>query len=177
MKSYHTIAPYFRRHLLRLLVGLAALLVVDLLQLFIPRVIKHAVDQLAMQTATPMSVTLAGLTIFGLAAAIGVFRFVWRLLILGFSRIVEKELRLKLYAKLLTLPPSWFMNRTTGDIMAHATNDLDAVRMASGMGLVALLRFALVMGTASLGIHDLDQTPVSALLALIPMPLIPVLTK
>lgn len=167
--------PYFRRHAVSLAVGLSALIVVDLLQLLIPRVVKHAVDGLTMQSATPASLAQAGLTVLGIAAAIGAFRYVWRLLILGFSRIVEEDLRNRIYSKLLALPPAWFMTRTTGDIMAHATNDLDAVRMAAGFGLVALVD-SILLTTAAIGFMvwiDLKLT----LLALIPMPLITFLTR
>ena len=175
MTGYRTIKPYFLHYRGRLIVGLAALLLVDLLQLLIPRVIKTAVDDLTYQTATAGSLALAGVTIIVLAVIIGVFRFIWRILILGFSRIVEEDLRNRLFSRLLSLSPPWFMTRTTGDIMARATNDMEAVRMASGMGLVALVD-SLLMGAASIGFMiwiDLRLT----LLALIPMPIVSVLTR
>lgn len=175
MNGYRTLRPYFRRHRLRLSIGLAALIIVDLLQLIIPRVVKHAVDQLSSLSATPYSLALAGLSIAGLALTIGLFRYVWRRLILGFSRIVEEGLRNRLFAKLLTLPPAWFLTRPTGEIMAHATNDLDSVRMASGFGLVALFD-SLLLGTAAIGFMiwiDLRLT----LLAMIPMPFVTLLTR
>ncbi|MEW6265858.1 MAG: ABC transporter ATP-binding protein [Thermodesulfobacteriota bacterium] len=174
MNSYRTLWPYLRRHRYRLAAGLAALLWVDFLQLMIPRVTKHAVDQLYSQTATAVSLAWAGLTILALAATIGVFRYVWRRLILGFSRLVEEDLRRRLYAKLLTLPPAWFMARTTGDIMAHATNDMEAIRMAAGLGLVALTD-SFLMGAASIGFMAWINGRLT-LLALIPMPLVTILT-
>ena len=130
--------------------GLLALIIVDLMQLLIPRVVKHAVDHLSDFQADATSLALSGLSIVAMALVIGLFRFIWRQLIIGFSRIVEKELRAQLFTKLLTMSPAWFMNRTTGGVMAYATNDLDAVRMASGMGLVALTD-AVLLGTASVG--------------------------
>jgi len=154
---------------------LAALLVVDVLQLLIPRVIKHAVDQLSSFTATPSTLAWSGLTIAGLAVAIGLFRYIWRLLILGFSRIVEEDLRGRLYSKLLTLAPAWFMTKTTGDIMARATNDIEAVRMSAGFGLVALVD-SVLMGAAAVGFM-MWIDPRLTLLALVPMPLISILTR
>ncbi len=167
--------PYFRRHLWRLFFGLLALIVVDLLQLVIPRVVKHAVDDLSTMSATPRGLVHYALMIVLLAAGIGFFRYFWRLLILGFSRIVEEDLRNRIFTRLLSLPSSWFLTRTTGDIMAHATNDLDAIRMAAGFGLVALVD-SVLLGTAAVGFMiwiDFKLT----LLALIPMPLITILTR
>ncbi|MEW5722341.1 MAG: ABC transporter ATP-binding protein [Thermodesulfobacteriota bacterium] len=175
MKGYRTLWPYFHRHRYRLAAGLAALMLVDFFQLVIPRVVKHAVDLLSTMEATPGSLALAGVKIVGLAAAIGFFRYFWRFLILGFSRIVEEDLRNRLYAKLLTLSPAWFLTRTTGDIMALATNDLEAVRMSAGMGLVALTD-SVLLGAAAIGFM-IWINPLLTLLVLIPMPLITILTK
>lgn len=175
MSSYRTLWPYVRRYWLMILGGISALLFVDLLQLIIPRVTKSAVDQLSNFSASPESLARAGLTIVLLAATIGVFRYVWRRLILGFARTVEKDLRRRLYGKLLTMSPAWFLARPTGQVMAHATNDLDAVRMASGMGLVTIVD-SLLMGTASIGFMAWIS-PTLTLLILIPMPLVPILTR
>ena len=175
MKSYRTLWPYFVRHRLRILLGLAALISVDLLQLLIPRVIKFAVDHLTDMTATPSLLALAGVIVALLALGIGVFRYIWRRLILGFSRIVEEDLRNRLYAKLLALSPAWFLSRGTGDIMAHATNDLEGVRMASGFGLVALVD-SLGLGLAAV-IFMLWIDPGLTALALLPMPLVTILTR
>ena len=175
MTSYRTLWPYFRHHRLRLLLGLASLLLVDFFQLMIPRVVKHVVDALTFFTATPGSLALSGLIIVGLAAAIGLFRYIWRRLIIGFSRVVEKDIRSRLYHKLLLLSPAWFQTRTTGDIMAHATNDLEAARMAAGMGLVALVD-SLVMTTAAIGFMLWIDARLTVL-ALIPMPFIALLTR
>lgn len=175
MNSYKTLLPYFKKYRLRILIGLISLLLVDFFQLLIPRVVKYAIDELASFRAEPGTLVKSGLALVGLAFAIGLFRYVWRLLILGFSRIVEKDVRERLYTHLVSLSPSWFLTRSTGDIMAHATNDLEAVRMASGMGLVALTD-AIVMGAASIGFM-IWISPKLTLLALIPMPLISILTR
>ena len=175
MNRFRTLWPYILRHRNRLIGGLAALLLVDFLQLMIPRVVKHAVDLLVSFQATPSAMLRSGLVIILMAVTIGGFRYVWRHLIIGFSRMVEEDLRNRLYDKVLALSPGWYLNRTTGDIMAHATNDLDAVRMAAGMGLVAMTD-AVVMGASAVGFMiwiDFRLT----LLAVAPMPLITLLTR
>ncbi len=172
---FKTLFPYFRQHRYRIAAGLASLIICDVFQLLIPRVVKYAVDHLSSGTATLNSLAMAGLAIVGMAALVGLFRYIWRLLIIGFSRILEKDLRRLLYDKILILSPAWYLSRTTGDIMAHATNDLEAVRMAAGIGQVAVVD-AVVMGTASIGFM-LWIDPGLTALALIPMPLIPFLTR
>jgi ATP-binding cassette subfamily B protein len=175
MKRWATLTPYFRRHWGRVLWGLLALLVVDGFQLFIPRVVKNGVDRLSDGTATADHLLRLGLVIVALAVGIGALRYAWRVLILGFSRIVEEDLRNRMMERLLGLPPAWYLTRTTGDIMAKATNDLEALRMAAGMGLVALVD-SILMGAASFGfmvwIH-----PTLTLLALLPMPIITLVTR
>jgi ATP-binding cassette subfamily B multidrug efflux pump len=108
--------------------------------------------------------------ILALGLCIGFFRFFWRRCLLGTARIVEEALRNRLFAHIQTLSPAYFDRVRTGDLMAHATNDIQQVRMASGMGLVAL-NDALFLGSAAIGFMmyiNLELT----LYVLIPMPLI-----
>jgi ATP-binding cassette subfamily B protein len=170
MSSIALVIPYFREHRLKIIVGLLSLIVVDLLQLFIPRLIKRAVDDLAALRATGEGLAVYALAITGLAVFIGVFRYVWRICLLGTSRRVEEGLRNRLFAHLQGLSAAFFDRARTGDLMAHATNDIQQIRMATGMGLVAL-NDAVVMGAAAIGFMvyiDLTLT----CLVLVPMPLI-----
>ena len=98
-----------------------ALVLVDLLQLFVPRIVKYAVDLLQKGAATPRGLMQYGLYIVLIAFAIGGFRFIWRQLILGFSRIVEIDLRNRLFSHLLTLDKAFFQKTTTGEVIALAT--------------------------------------------------------
>ena len=91
------IRPIFRTHWPRLAVGFLALVTVDFLQLIIPRFVKTAVDSLAAQTALPSQLLDLSLLVMLVAGAVAVLRFVWRYLIIGFSRILEKKLRDRLF--------------------------------------------------------------------------------
>ncbi|MGA2400934.1 MAG: ABC transporter ATP-binding protein [Syntrophobacteraceae bacterium] len=174
-RSVRLLKPYFRRHLLRLAGGFVALALVDLLQLFIPRIVKYAVDSLQQGVATPLGLFEYGLYIALIALAIAGFRFVWRQLILGFSRIVEIDLRNRMFSHLLTLDKFFFQKTTTGEAMALATNDLSSVQLATGMGVVAFVD-AVFMGLAAfcfmLYIH-----PLLTIIALAPMPILAFLTR
>ena len=167
---YTLIRPYFAEKKGVLVLGLISLIIVNILQLLIPRVIKWAVDDL-----TTLSLDTTGLLIYaGQIAAIGccmgLFRFVWRNCLLGTSRRVEEGLRNRLFAHLQSLSAQYFDVTRTGDLMAHATNDILQVRMATGMGLVAI-NDAVFLGLAAVGFM-LAIDPLLTLLVLIPMPLI-----
>ncbi len=169
------VVPLFRRHWLRLLVGLLALVVVDFLQLIIPRFVKTAVDGLAADTAdSGLLLRLSGLVCL-VAVVVACLRFVWRYLIIGFSRILEKALRDRLFDHILRMDQPFFERWTIGDLMAHASNDLSTVQMACGMGLVAAVD-ALVMSSAALGFMVVISGKLT-LIALLPMPLLIICTR
>jgi len=167
--------PFFRQYRLRLLVGFASLLAVNGLQLVIPRIIKHAVDGLQHEEVSAAVLLQYGFMIVGLALCIAVFRFGWRYMILGFSRHLEKDLRNWLFSHLLTLDRIFFQRSTTGEIMALATNDLAAVQLAGGMGLVAFAD-ALVLSLAALSFMAYIH-PGLTLIAIVPMPFLALLTR
>jgi ATP-binding cassette subfamily B protein len=170
MKPTDLIKPYFLENRYVILVGLFSLIVVDVLQLFIPRVIKWAVDDLTTARTDAGGLLIYALYMCGIALTIGVFRFIWRRCLLGTSRRVEEGLRNTLFIHLQSLSAAYFDRAKTGDLMAHATNDIQQVRMATGMGLVAL-NDALVLGTAAIGFMAYINVRLT-LLVLIPMPLI-----
>jgi len=175
MSSLRLITPYFAENRARILIGLLSLIVVDVVQLVIPRVIKWAVDDLAAMRAESGQMLLYAAYICVMAALVGGFRYVWRLCLLGTSRRVEQGLRDRLFSHLQSLSAAYFDRTRTGDLMAHATNDIQQIRMATGMGLVAL-NDAVVMGAAAIAFMAyIDPTLTGVVL--IPMPLIAVGTR
>ena len=154
--------------------GFVTLLAVDLLQLFIPRIIKASVDALQEGSATSsLLLKYAGYIVL-LAILIAGLRFLWRNLLLGFSRLLETHLRERLFGHLLTLDRTFFQRKTPGEIMALATNDLSSVQMAGGMGLVAFVDAAF-MGLAAIAFMAYIN-PDLTLLAIAPMPILAVVT-
>ena len=77
-----------------------------------------------------------GLVMLVTAATSGVLRFLMRERLNGVSRYIETDLRRDAFARLTRLDPSWYARWRTGDLMARLTNDLSAVRMASGPGVM-----------------------------------------
>jgi ATP-binding cassette subfamily B protein len=175
MKSIALIKSYFKENRWKIAIGLLSLIIVDVLQLFIPRIIKWTVDGL-----TALQIDLGQLLIYAIymaviAVSIGAFRYVWRRCLLGTSRRVEEGLRNRLFAHLQTLSASYFDRTQTGDLMAHATNDIQQVRMAAGMGMVAL-NDAIVLGAAAIGFMLYINVTLT-LFVLIPMPLITICAR
>ncbi len=168
--SLRLLTPFIREQLWLIVVGLMSLIIVNGLQLFIPRVIKWAVDDLTSLRVSPGQLTEYGLIVVGIAACMGLFRFVWRRCLLGNARRVEEGLRNRLFDHLQTLSASYFDRTKTGDLMAHATNDLQQIRMATGMGLVAI-NDAIFLGLAAVGFMAAINVRLT-LYVLLPMPLI-----
>jgi ATP-binding cassette subfamily B multidrug efflux pump len=169
------VLPFFQHYRLQLFIGFISLLAVNALQLVIPRVIKHAVDGLQNEGVTAANLLHYGILIVVLAVCIAIFRFGWRYMILGFSRHLEKDLRNWLFSHILTLDRIFFQRSTTGEIMALATNDLAAVQLAGGMGLVAFAD-AVVLSLAALSFMAYIH-PGLTLIAIMPMPLLAFLTR
>lgn len=169
------VAPIFRRHWPQLLLGLLALVAVDFLQLIIPRFVKSAVDGLSAGTITSASLLRLSGAVCLVAAIVALLRFVWRYLIIGFSRILEKRLRDRLFEHILTMDRPFFERWTTGDLMAHSSNDLSVIQMACGMGLVATVD-ALVMSAATMGFMLAIDVRLT-LIVLLPMPILVVCTR
>ncbi len=167
--------PLFRQYRLRLLLGFTALLAVDFLQLTIPRILKWGVDSLSAGTAEMDLLGRYALFIVAIAIGVTILRFVWRYTIIGFSRYLERAIRNRIFSHILTMDEAFFQKRTTGDIMAHASNDLIAVQMACGMGMVAAVD-ALVMTAAAIVFMATIHAELT-LLALLPMPFLAIFTR
>lgn len=174
-KSARLIMPYMKRYAPRVFFGFFTLVVVDFLQLIVPRIIKHAVDALEKGTATRTLLLECAGYILLIALVIGVLRFVWRTLLLGFSRIIETDLRKRLFSHILGLDRVFFQRMPAGEIMALATNDLTSVQLATGMGIVAFVD-SVFMGLAALGFMAYIN-PTMTLIAVLPMPFLAVLTR
>ena len=158
-----------RRRRWSLIAGLVTLVLVDLLQLYVPRLIKFAVDDLTLGKATEASLLWQAGAVAGLALAMALLRVIWRPLLFGFARLVETELRQELFDHLQSMHVGYLGQHSPGELMAKATNDLNNLRMAAGMGLVAATD-GLVMTICALGFM-LFLSPWLTLLAVLPLPL------
>lgn len=169
------LADQFKNHRFRLLAGFVALISVDFLQLSIPLLVKRAIDSLTSLSATMGQLIVLAGSIVAIAATVVVLRFTWRLLIIGFSRYLEQALRNRIFSHVLAMDQHFFSRHSTGDIMAHGSNDLAAVQMACGMGMVAAVD-ALVMSLAAIGFMIYIH-PALTFFALLPLPFLALITR
>ncbi|MCM1190101.1 MAG: ABC transporter ATP-binding protein/permease [bacterium] len=128
--------PYLFRYGLHYLLGIVILWQVDQASLYIPQYTGEIIDGLTQsgfgfEQVKPI---LVNILIAGLVMMIG--RFGWRYFIIGASRGIEYRMRNDLFAHLETLSARFFNSHKTGDLMAHFTNDLQAIRMAVGMAVI-----------------------------------------
>ncbi|HOK23532.1 MAG TPA: ABC transporter ATP-binding protein [Candidatus Hydrothermia bacterium] len=155
------------------LLGILCLLIVDGAQLIIPLIVRQSVNLLQSGQATTKVLGIYALYILGLTLIIAILRFFWRYFIIGTARKVESDLREELYHHFIRLSASFFNKEKTGELMALITNDTDAVRMASSMGLVQLTDI-IVYSTFSLAIM-FSISPSLTIYALLPLPLLSIL--
>jgi ATP-binding cassette subfamily B protein len=168
MRTFDAILPYLKKSYGKIIWGIVMLILVDVVQLIMPRVMQRAIDSIQKRTIDGKGLALVGLIIIGLAVAVMVLRYFWRMLIIGNSHRIEQHLRQDFYDHLLKLSQNFFNRSKIGDLMAHATNDLNAVRMLLGMGLIAAMDIVL-MTIASFSFMGAISWRL-ALLAVIPLP-------
>jgi ATP-binding cassette subfamily B protein len=168
MRTFDAIIPYLKKSYAQITGGIIMLIMVDVVQLAMPKVMQYAIDHIQARTIDNHGLVLVGLIIFGLAIAVMILRYFWRVLIIGNSHKIDRYLRQDYYDHLLTLSQNFFNRSKTGDLMAYATNDLNAVRMLFGMGLIAAMDIIL-MTVASFSFMITINWRLT-LLAIIPMP-------
>lgn len=145
---------FLRRYGWRYIPGALLLMLNSYLQTLMPIALGEAIDLLAQETVIRDAVLRQAVAILIIAGSVFVVRFGWRMLIMGNARILERVLREQLYVKLQNMPLSWYHRQRTGDLMAYAVNDINAVRMTFGPAFamtlagVATVSFSLFsMGT------------------------------
>ena len=124
------IKSFIRGHLLYYVLGTLALVSSGVLQLTLPKILGYIIDLLTLRTAALAHISWLTLGMLGLAALVFSLKVCWRYLLMGRARDLECFLRDKLFSHLQSLPVKFFHSRKTGDLMAYAINDLNAIRRA-----------------------------------------------
>jgi ATP-binding cassette subfamily B multidrug efflux pump len=163
--------PYFRRYRAGLTLGFGALALKDAAAALTPLLIREAVDALTLGFRLERLVWFS-LALVGLTAVKGLFQYWMRVILIGISRDIEYDLRNDLFARLIGLSRDFYSRFRTGDIMARATNDLNAVRMMLGPGVMYWSETSLLFVLAIAAMLTVDW-PLT-LMALSPAPLVSV---
>ncbi|HHV97629.1 MAG TPA: ABC transporter ATP-binding protein [Clostridiaceae bacterium] len=154
----------------RYVAGFIFLMINSVITSLVPKIIGAVTDSIA--EARPPSVIYKYVVLL-LLSAFGtfIFRFIWRYLIIGNSRNLECHLRAKLFKHLQTLPVVFFDNKKTGDLVAYAINDIQAIRRTLAFGLVGILD-GIVINSISIWLMIETINPIVSLMALAPAPLV-----
>ncbi len=134
-KSLRPLVPYLKRYRRGLLLGGLCVLFNNGIWVLLPQVIRRAVNGLH-EGVTPKKLFTYAMMVIGVALAKGIFQFLTRWVVIGISRDIEFDLRNDLFAHLERLSYSYYQRNRTGDIMAKATNDLNAVRNLLGPAIM-----------------------------------------
>ena len=160
---------FFKEQWRRYLTAIALLMMVALLTVIPPKVVGWVVDGVAkgeLDHGTLMGY-LAGL--FGLGLLIYLLRYVWRVMLFGASYRLAYVLRNRLFHHFTRMSPDFYQRHRTGDLMAHATNDIQAVEMTAGEGVLTLVD-SFIVGILVLSIMCSQYSWQLTLLSLLPLP-------
>jgi ATP-binding cassette subfamily B multidrug efflux pump len=168
-KSLGPLIPYFRKYRRSYLLGTVCVFLTNGIWILFPQIIRRAVDDLYLGVTRHKLVTYA-LLLLAVAAGKGVFQFLTRWVVIGVSREIEFDLRNDLFRHLEGLSYSYYQRTRTGDIMARATNDLNAVRMLLGPAIMYSANT--IVFTAGALAFMLSISPKLTLYAFLPLPIV-----
>ena len=132
------LGSYLRPHWRMVLLGTIALLIVNLLGVYIPLLIKDSIDQLEGEFSFNQ-LSRTALWLLLLSAIMWCFRMYSRTSIFGIGRQVEFGLKQRIFQHLLTIEPGYFSNNTSGDLINRATSDVDNIRRLVGFALLSFI--------------------------------------
>lgn len=151
--------------------GVLILLLVDYMQLFIPKIIGMVTDGIKDGSMASEGIITMVMTLIGVTLVMALSRIGWRYCIIGSSKKIERDLRADLFEKWVELDAQYFNAHKTGNLMAYATNDLNAIRMMVGPGVITIFD-AVIMTFLVIGQMAFDINLQLTLVAIIPMPFI-----
>lgn len=168
MTTLRFIFQYIKRHRLQYVLGIITLFIVDIANVFIPKMTGNITDGLKAGNIDWAGITHYLLILFLLGLTLAVGRFLWRYFLFGASRSIEKELRNDMFAHLETMDVEFYNQNKTGDLMTRFTSDLNSIRMAIGMAVICV--FDAVVMSAMVIVQMMHYVDVRlTLMAVIPM--------
>lgn len=169
MKIFLDLFWFFKREKRAYLVGVLTLLVVAGLEMIPPYIVGLVIDGIKDQTLTLSSLLKMTGVIVGVAVVVYFLRYLWRIFLFGASTRLARLLRNRLYEHFTKMAPQFFHKRRTGDLMAHATNDISAIELTAGDGVLTLVDSISLGGIVVLTMAATISWKLT-LFALLPMP-------
>ena len=138
-KSLKPLLKYFKKYKWGYILGIFFLLFIDVVQLYIPQILKYFANDYQRGVLTMVSATKYAILTIVTGLMVAVARYFWRNFIIGNSMRVDYDLRKDFFWKLTSLSQNFFNTHKTGDLMSLATNDINAVRMTLGQGIIMFI--------------------------------------
>ena len=173
-KNLRPLFPYLRKYRVTFLLGALCVLCNNSVWILFPLVIRRAIDELNIGVTRHKLLTYSAL-LLAVAGTKAIFQFLTRWILIGVSREIEFDLRNDLFTHLEQLSYSFYQRTRTGDIMARATNDLNAVRMLVGPGIMYTANT--VVFTAGALAFMLSISPKLTLFAFLPLPIVSIVVQ
>jgi ATP-binding cassette, subfamily B, multidrug efflux pump len=176
MKVFLDLKWYFLQEKKAYLTGIFLLIFVALLQLVPPRVIGLVVDQIRNGTLTFVKLVQWIVVLIVAALVMYTLRYYWRIMIFGSAVKLSRLLRNRLYDHFTRMSSAFYQKKRIGDLMAHATNDLQAVQQTAGAGVLTLVDSIATGGFVIIAMAVTISWKLT-FIALIPMPFMAILTS
>ncbi|PFY69075.1 ABC transporter ATP-binding protein [Bacillus wiedmannii] len=176
MKVFINLAWFFKQEKRAYIIGIIMLFGVALLELVAPKVLGIVVDEINNGTLTSEKLLKWVILLVVVGITMYILRYLWRIMIFGSSLKLARQLRKNLYEHFTRMSPSFYQSRRTGDLMAHATNDIQAIQQTAGSGVLTLVD-SLAVGGCVLVAMGFTISWKLTLLSLIPMLIVAISTN
>jgi ATP-binding cassette, subfamily B, multidrug efflux pump len=173
-KSLRPLLPYLKKYRGPYALGTICVFLNNGIWILFPQVIQRAVDGLK-NGVTREKLGYYALALLGVALIKAIFQFLTRWIVIGISREIEFDLRNDLFRQLEKLSYSFYQRTRTGDIMARATNDLNAVRMLLGPAIMYSANT--IVFTAGALVFMLSISPKLTVFAFLPLPVVSIIVQ
>lgn len=176
MSIFKKLGWFFKQEKKSYIIGVFSLMMVALVQLVPPKVIGVVVDEIVNKEIRLTKIIVWVALLIGAGLAQYLFRYIWRMHILGSAARLEKELRTQLFHHFTKMDSIFYQKYRTGDLMAHATNDLNAIQNVAGAGILTFADSVITGGTTIIAMVLFVDWRLT-LIALLPLPLLAVTSR
>lgn len=170
MHLFRDLLWFFKMEKKSYLAGIGILVLVAAINLYPPYIIGKIVDGVSHQTLTKAVLWPWLLSLLGFGVLVYILRYTWRIMIFGSAARLSRLLRNQLFEHFTRMSPSFYHTHRTGDLMAHATNDIQAVEVTAGMGVLTLVDSLVTGGFVIFSMAYFISWKLT-LITLLPMPL------
>ncbi|WP_110111884.1 ABC transporter transmembrane domain-containing protein [Bacillus sp. CGMCC 1.16541] len=160
---------FFKQEKRSYLIGVLLLALVAALGLIPPKVIGYVVDKIQSNSITTDFLWRISFVLLTVLTVTYIARYIWRIMIFGTSVKLARQLRNNLYEHFTKMPQSFYQRKRTGNLMAHATNDLQAIQQTAGVGVLTLVDSVMTGGFVLITMAFTISWKLT-LISLLPMP-------